>query len=655
VGGVASIEIDTAPILRTPLDSGAGRPGETGAVDVLATGGFGLVAVVDQEVEAQPTRRSCLADHGLPGDRSEDAVALRGAPGGQAYAGCGGFQGALPGIGVAGCADVACGVEGEDSQLEAAGGVLGAGGWVEADLDGIAAPMPADVVGLDVGDDHVVQHLDVDPEAVVVVEESGVCGAVGRGIRTSLPGPVGPDVDADGIPPGGVFGVEARRLDGARNPGEGHRVQSGPGAQDVALHPGRGLDLRIRECVGGGLDMEGAGPGVRVRVGIVEDGCGPGRCDAERQGIPETRGNPRGDFQVDGGGFAGDDRDVGREVRGEVADALGGGPCQVVADGGSRAEGKGCGRRGGRERHDPDRFGCGKVFEKVGAPGARGDHGLDQGERLGATQPRGVGEPSETLGAVMAEGVAGDVGGGLSVDEGFGGGHRGDGVSAGAGEEEFAGLPGGEAFLAELLGERFRVGGGREGLGGEDAGRLVMSVLARVGGGVEGDDDLGAEGPDQSDEAAEGIGPVPFPQGGGVAFGVEEVLLFQEVAGADAEEAEAVAEFGFAEDSEGGTPVGSDHVAAAFTAGDVGVGDGFALAAAVAGEGGGHAGFVVGMGEDPEDIGFRSAAPWGAMLAAREVGDGRARRVTARARWRASAGTGARMGMGRMERWGEGG
>lgn len=247
---------------------------------------------------------------------------------------------------------------------------------------------------------------------------------------------------------------------------------------------------------------------------------------------------------------------------------------------------------------------------------------MDEGEGLGASEPWGAEEAAEGLGSVVAEGFAGDVGGDASVGEGLGGGDGGDVGACGAGVEQFAGLPGVEAFGGELGGEPGRVCGGEEGFGGEDASGLVVAVLSRVGGRVHGEDDVGAEGADDAHQFFQGDLLVPFAEGSAEALGVEEVLLIEEVDMADAEDAEGIAEFGFAEDAEGGTGLGADHVAAAFAAGGVGVGDDPALSEGVVGEGRGHAGFVVGVGEDGEDIGFEQGGALGRGGILGEGGDG---------------------------------
>lgn len=160
--GSGLLQVDAAPIFGASLNAGARSPGEAGSVDIFAGCGGAFVAVVDEQVEAQATR-----DFGGAGDQGErdggpDSVAI--VESGRCEAKAGGclFHRAGAGIGVAGGADAAGGVEGEDAHLEAGGGVLGARGGVEADLDRIAAPMTADVVWFDVGDHGVIADLDLD-------------------------------------------------------------------------------------------------------------------------------------------------------------------------------------------------------------------------------------------------------------------------------------------------------------------------------------------------------------------------------------------------------------------------------------------------------------------------------------------------------------
>ncbi len=68
---------------------------------------------------------------------------------------------------------------------------------------------------------------------------------------------------------------------------------------------------------------------------------------------------------------------------------------------------------------------------------------------------------------------------------------------------------------------------------------------------------------------------------------------------------QTIAQFGFAQDAECGTPLGANHVAAALAARAINIGHDLALGQRVFGEDGGDAGFVIGMGEDGEDVGLK--------------------------------------------------
>src|SRR5439155_24357482 len=74
----ALIQVDPAPVFGPALHARARRPGDAGFVDVLAEGGVGLVAVVNDEVEAESllvARKANLVE----GDGGLDAVAVGGA------------------------------------------------------------------------------------------------------------------------------------------------------------------------------------------------------------------------------------------------------------------------------------------------------------------------------------------------------------------------------------------------------------------------------------------------------------------------------------------------------------------------------------------------------------------------------------------------
>lgn len=321
-------------------------------------------------------------------------------------------------------------------------------------------------------------------------------------------------------------------------------------------------------------------------------------------------------FEFEGVVLSGDDGEIRGKGGGQMGHLMVGGPFPVLIDGGAGYEGEaGRWRRGGEFDRSLG-FGSRESRKEVGGGRFGGHGGFGQREALGAAEPGRAEESSEGLGPVVAEGFAGDVGRDATVGEGEGGGDGGDVAAGGAAVEEFAGLPDGEAFEGELLGKAVGVRGGGEGFGGQNAGGLVMPVLPGIGRGIHGDDDLGAQGADEAHEFLEGFVLAPFAERGGEALGVEEVLLVEEIAVAHAEDAQGVAEFRFPEDPESRAALGADHVASAFASGDVGMGDHFLPGMSVVGQGGGHAGFVVGMGEDAEDICFEQ----GGALGRRVVG-----------------------------------
>lgn len=246
-----SLEIETAPILGASLNPGAWCPGQTALVDVFARGGGRLVTVVDEHVEAESSRGTGLTGGQGEGDGRLDAVAVGGSVRDIPESGGGSFDETLAGVGVAGRADLAGRVEGEDAHLETPGGVLGAGLGVDADFHGIAAPMAFDVVRFDVGDHDVVEDPDVDEQFPAGVQDADLGGAIGRAVGLALPDLVRADVEPCGFGPRRRLAIERRRAADSGNAPVGHRVQAGGG--DFGTTVGCGdANLAVLPGIGGG-------------------------------------------------------------------------------------------------------------------------------------------------------------------------------------------------------------------------------------------------------------------------------------------------------------------------------------------------------------------------------------------------------------------
>src|SRR5206468_10377731 len=121
-------------------------------------------------------------------------------------------------------------------------------------------------------------------------------------------------------------------------------------------------------------------------------------------------------------------------------------------------------------------------------------------------------------------------------------------------------------FRGELRWKTMGIGRRHERFGGQDPGGLMMTMLAGGRGGIHRDDNLGPQGADQPDEFLERLFLAPFAEGGGDALGVGPVELVEEIAIADAQRAETIAEFGLTQRAQRSSRLGADHVAAAFAA-----------------------------------------------------------------------------------------
>src|SRR5262249_15387404 len=68
--------------------------------------------------------------------------------------------------------------KGEDTELEAAHGIFSPGGRVDTDFHRVAAPVAADVIGRDVGDNVIVLHIHVHEQSLAIVAETKERAAV---------------------------------------------------------------------------------------------------------------------------------------------------------------------------------------------------------------------------------------------------------------------------------------------------------------------------------------------------------------------------------------------------------------------------------------------------------------------------------------------
>ncbi len=148
--------------------------------------------------------------------------------------------------------------------------------------------------------------------------------------------------------------------------------------------------------------------------------------------------------------------------------------------------------------------------------GQGGGGGLGEQGRLGGEL--GGGFAGAQLAPAPGEGGAGPVGLGEDVGEPVEDAGAGRGVCRVEAGDQFADDPDGLALLGDLLGERFAVGAGGEGLGGgRERGGLVEQVGERVGPGEEGDGAAGGLGDAVGEVGGEavdvgGVGAAQFAQ-----------------------------------------------------------------------------------------------------------------------------------------------
>lgn len=182
-----------------------------------------------------------------------------------------------------------------------------------------------------------------------------------------------------------------------------------------------------------------------------------------------------------------------------------------------------------------------------------------------------------------------------------------------AGDVELPGLPDGEALVLDLVGEGCWVGRLSKGLDRQDAGGLVVSMLARTGHRIHGQEDVRASHSNDADQRFQSCGAVPGFESHLSTFCIRPIALVEEVDILDPERAEAVAEFGFSEQAESWAPVASDHIAASLAAGGINVCDTLIEDMGVVGQCGRHPRLIVGMGEYSQDVGLQQSFSTGVV------------------------------------------
>ena len=390
--------------------------------------------------------------------------------------------------------------------------------------------------------------------------------AIGRTVGATLPGLIGPD-DRGGHrgPPRVVrIRVPGQRCD-AGNPQGWNRMQAdrGPVLADPRLQS---------DVFPGFVRSRDHHPIPRPQAGR------PTVRNPEPDRSLDRRARPdEGQARLS----SGHDRKIRRKGLGGMVDPVDPHEFQIPRHGRSRPEGQGGVFGPFRPGKSVPARGTGSFdrqpVEEVARAGPDGHDAGDRRERLlrGPAEPGGLRDRPEGLGSVVREGFARHGDRQAPVGKRAGQTHR-QGqarVGSAAGIEELPRPPERKALPEQLIGESSGVGRGFDRLGGQPPRGLVVAVLAGRGGRVHGDHHLGPQRPDEAHQSAERVVMAPAFEGDGKALGVGEIGLVEEVGLLHAQPPEGVAQFDFAQDSQGRTRLGSDHVAPALTAGAVDMGD----------------------------------------------------------------------------------